>query len=100
MKITITNIKKGIRYLKHYGFREFLIRLEEKREAEAIPYADWYEKAKATDAELAKQRRVSDAWEHAPKISILVPLYQTPERFLRELLDSVKSIKKIMIYKN
>ena len=30
MKINATNIKKGLRYLKHYGFKEFLIRLEEK----------------------------------------------------------------------
>lgn len=28
-------------------------------------------------------------WEYSPKISILVPLYNTPERFLHELLDSV-----------
>lgn len=91
MKINITNIKKGIRYLKHYGLKEFLIRLEEKKEQEAIPYADWYEKMKVSDAELVKQRRISSAWEHAPKISILVPLYKTPECYLREVIESVQA---------
>ena len=31
MKINATNIKKGLRYLKHYGLKEFMIRLEEKQ---------------------------------------------------------------------
>ena len=34
MKITVSNVVKGVRYLKHYGFKEFLIRLQEKKEAE------------------------------------------------------------------
>ena len=38
MKINVTTIRKGIRYLKHYGWKEFLIRLQEKQEQEAIPY--------------------------------------------------------------
>ena len=36
MKINATNIKKGLRYLKHYGFKEFLIRLEEKKEQDLL----------------------------------------------------------------
>ena len=89
MKISAANIRKGLRYLKHYGFKEFLIRLEEKKEQEAVPYDEWYEKRKASDAELAEQKRRAEKWENKPKISIVIPLYRTPERFLRELIDSV-----------
>ena len=89
MKINTTNLIKGIRYLKHYGFKEFLIRLEEKKEQEAIPYGDWYEKMKVRDDELEKQKKECQKWENPPRISIVVPLYRTPERFLREMIESV-----------
>ena len=89
MKINVTTIRKGIRYLKHYGWKEFLIRLQEKQEQEAIPYNDWYEKVKPTEAELAEQRKISRKWKVGPKISIVVPLYNTPETFLREMIESV-----------
>ena len=58
MKINVTTIRKGIRYLKHYGWKEFLIRLQEKQEQEAIPYNDWYEKVKPTEAELAEMEQI------------------------------------------
>ena len=89
MKINVTTIRKGIRYLKHYGWKEFFIRLQEKQAQEAIPYNDWYEKIKPTEAELAEQRKISRKWKEAPKISIVVPLYNTPETFLREMIESV-----------
>ena len=43
-KITVQKVVKGFRYLKHYGWKEFIIRLQEKMEAENIPYEPWYEK--------------------------------------------------------
>ena len=91
MKINTTNIKKGLRYLKHYGFKEFLIRLEEKQEQEAVPYDEWYQKMKVTEQESDRQRKESRKWNNAPKISVVVPLYETPERFLREMIESVQA---------
>lgn len=44
MKITLSNIRKGCRYLKHYGWKEFKIRLSEKREPDNISYREWLEK--------------------------------------------------------
>lgn len=91
MKITISNIKKGMRYLRHYGMKEFLIRLQEKKEAERVPYEPWYENHKATEAELLRQRRESGRWKDAPRISIVVPLYCTKEAFLRQMIASVQA---------
>lgn len=91
MRITVAKIIKGIRYLKHYGFREFVIRLQEKMEAENVPYGPWYECHKATQEQLAKQRRKAYSWQEAPLISIVVPLYHTPERFLKEMIESVQN---------
>lgn len=93
MKITPKMIAKGIKYLKHYGFQEFLIRLKEKQQRDDIPYEPWYEKHKATVEQLNKQKKTAQRWiekqNQAPKISIVVPLYHTPERFLREMIASV-----------
>lgn len=91
MKITVQKVKKGIRYLKHYGFKEFIIRLQEKMEAENVPYEPWYERHKATEAALARQRKVSAGWKEAPCVSIVVPLYCTNEKFLREMIESVQA---------
>ncbi|MDD6057571.1 MAG: glycosyltransferase family 2 protein [Clostridiales bacterium] len=91
MKITVSKIIKGVRYLKHYGFREFLIRLKEKAEAEQVPYQPWYERHKADKEQLAAQRKKAAGWKDAPLISIVVPLYCTKEEFLREMIASVQA---------
>lgn len=91
MKITVSNVRKGVRYLKHYGLKEFMIRLQEKKEAESVPYEPWYEKHKATEEQLKRQRKESAKWTDAPVVSIVVPLYCTKETFLREMIASVQA---------
>ncbi len=91
MKITVQKVIKGVRYLKHYGFKEFIIRLQEKMEAENVPYEPWYENHKATEAQLRDQRKRAAGWKDAPMISIVVPLYCTKEAFLREMIESVQA---------
>ena len=90
-KITIQKVVKGLRYLKHYGWKEFVIRLQEKMEAENVPYEPWYEKHKAAADQLEKQKKQAEKWKDAPKISIVVPLYRTPETFLRGMIESVQA---------
>ncbi len=91
MQITVQKIIKGIRYMKHYGFREFVIRLQEKMEAEHVPYEPWYERHAATKETLNRQKKTSAGWKDAPVISIVVPLYRTKETFLREMIASVQA---------
>lgn len=91
MKITVQKVIKGLRYLRHYGFKEFVIRLQEKMEAENVPYEPWYERHKAGEDVLARQRRTAASWKNAPLVSIVVPLYCTNERFLREMIESVQA---------
>lgn len=80
-------IQKGLRYLKHYGVKEFWVRLHERFEPEEVPYGPWYEQYIPTREELEKQRKKK--WNHGPKISIIVPAYKTPEAFLRQMMDSL-----------
>lgn len=91
MKITVSKAVKGLRYLKHYGFREFFVRLQEKMEAEQVPYEPWYQKHRTGEDQLVKQRRKASGFQEAPLISIVVPLYRTKERFLLEMIASVQA---------
>ena len=80
-------IKKGYRYLKRHGMKQFLIRLTERFQQEDIDYETWFGLNKATEKELQEQRK--NPPEHGPLISIVVPVYRTPEIYLREMMESV-----------
>ena len=87
-KLSPYTIQKGWRYMKHYGIKGFWIRLHERFEPEEVPYGPWYEAYIPTEEELAAQRKKK--WSYAPKISIAVPAYKTPELFLRQLIQSLQ----------
>ena len=84
---SVEHIKKGYRYLKRHGFKQFLIRLIERFQSQDIDYETWFGLNKVPEGELERQKSV--VFEKPVKISIVVPLYQTPERFLREMIESV-----------
>lgn len=86
-KLSPYTVQKGLRYLKHYGLKEFWIRLHERFEPEEVPYGPWYEAYRPTEEKLEKQRKRK--FRNGPLISIVVPAYLTPERFLRQMLDSL-----------
>ena len=87
-KLSPYTLQKGFRYLKHYGPKEFWIRLHERFEPEEVPYGPWYEAYKPDEAVLEKQRKHKFA--DTPLISIAVPAYKTPGVFLRQMLQSVQ----------
>ncbi len=86
-KLSPYTVQKGLRYLKHYGIKEFWIRLHERFEPEEIPYGPWYEAYVPDEAVLQKQRKVK--FSQRPLISIVVPAYRTPVVFLRQMIDSL-----------
>lgn len=87
-KLSPYTVQKGFRYLKHYGPKEFWVRLHERFEPEEIPYGPWYEAYVPTQENLKKQRR--RRFSYAPLISIVVPAYRTPEKFLSQMIRSVQ----------
>ena len=81
------NIVKGCAYLKKNGAKKLISRLKKGVHVNGIPYSEWYEAHKVTEEELKKQRK--KVFEYQPKFSIIVPTYNTPIPFLREMIDSV-----------
>ena len=86
-KLNFYNVKKGIRYLQHFGSKEFFIRLSDRIEPEEVPYGPWFEANRATKEELEQQRGA--VWKRPVMISVVVPLYRTPEVYLRQMIESV-----------
>ena len=73
--------------MKHYGPKEFWIRLHERFEPEEVPYGPWYRAYIPTEETLETQRK--QKFDYSPLISIAVPAYQTPVEFLRQMIESL-----------
>ena len=86
-KMSLYRVKKGFVYLRYFGPKEFLIRLKERIRIQKIDYEKWYENHRRTEEELESQRQ--EVFAYAPLISIVVPVYQAPEEFLRQMILSV-----------
>lgn len=83
-------LKKGILSLKKEGVKEFFHKLKKyfKGNEEQKDYKKWIKKNKISQKELEEQSKKK--FDYQPKISIIVPLYNTPENYLKELIESVQ----------
>ena len=54
-----------------------------------VQYGKWIRRHLPSEREIAKQR--AEKWENMPLVSIVVPCYRTPEKYLRELVISVRA---------
>ena len=83
------NIKKAQNYYLRFGFSATIVRVIKKiTRYDYRMYMTWYKRNRPTDETLKQQRKRVFAYQ--PKISIVIPLYKTPERYLQELVQSVK----------
>ncbi len=81
--------KRGYRYAKNYGVGKLYFKARERLERNSLEknYQDWMfaERPSVREKELQRGHRFS----YSPLISVVVPLYRTPEMFLREMVESV-----------
>ncbi len=81
----------AVRFLKEVkksGFRRAAIKAYNKlTQKENQSYQKWFDAHKATPEQLAEQRKTVFAYQ--PKFSIAVPLFRTPEKYLKEMIQSV-----------
>jgi GT2 family glycosyltransferase len=63
---------------------------EELRHASQDPqYPEWFERHRATPADVIRQRRRCSQWDNRPLISIVTPVFRTPAAYLRAMIASV-----------
>jgi len=101
-------LRRGIRYWRAHGFRALLKRILERRnvkEKEASPHQDsrrgeipdinaqyliWLQQHALTPEYIQNIKEEQEKFAYKPKISILTPVYNTDERWLRKAIESVR----------
>ena len=79
-------------YFRKHGLRALFKKSVHKIQniQDDYDYNEWYKKVRITDEELAKQRESAADFAMQPTFSIVIPVYATPEKFLRRMLDSIR----------
>ncbi|MEG1945691.1 MAG: glycosyltransferase family 2 protein [Lachnospiraceae bacterium] len=101
-KTTVSAIRKGkntslnafqkfVAYYKRDGILSTLNRIKVKvfHQQDRLTYSNWLKKYQTTPEELAAQRTTQ--FPYQPQFSIVIPLYKTNHRYLKEMLDSICS---------
>lgn len=85
------NIKKVVNSTKKYGLKEtyYIVKgkLRGSKSVSGIDYNEWYREKLPSEIELQRQREYN--FEYKPKISIVVPTYNTKREFLIDMIESV-----------
>jgi GT2 family glycosyltransferase len=77
--------------LRHGGTRARALARLSRPLAEEAAYQDWIRRTEPRTEALAAQRREVESWEQPPLLSILMPVYSPPLRYLAAALDSVRA---------
>lgn len=84
-KFSIANLKKTAYYLKRNGFRKTLGAVAERLGGDGQPDYEWI----PVSSQVLEKQREEAAGFSGVKFSIVVPAYRTPERYLREMMESL-----------
>lgn len=87
-------LKRGYEYFRKHGVKQFVRRFQEKTGVVETEYPGWFREHRPSEAEFACQRAQKFSREYS--FSFIVPAYQTPEPYLRKLIESLRA----QTYKN
>ncbi len=81
--------KRGYHYVKSYGMTQLRRKVQERLYRNSLErgYQDWMIEARPAPSEKELQRE--HRFSREPLLSIVVPVYRTPEPFFREMAESV-----------
>ena len=94
--INKSNIRQGVHYLKEYGVRAVVKKIKDTLRDIIVQlfyqlwidkYQLWIVKNEPKERDLEKQRYIKFNWE--PRISIIVPTFNTPRQFLVDMIESI-----------
>ena len=83
-------VQKGMDYLQYNGVRAFMQKSLKKvvnTKDRSLPYSKWIQRHLPSPKDLEEQKKYQ--FLYRPKISIVIPLYRTPEKYLDAMIDSV-----------
>ena len=81
--------KRGYHYVKSYGMSKLYLKIRERMDRNLLEkdYQEWMISRRPAQSEKELQRE--HRFSREPLISVVVPVYRTPEGFLREMIESV-----------
>lgn len=89
------NLRRGYNYLKANGVKKSLLKLKNKIKRrkymsnQSVDYLDYVKNNKLSIRTIEKQR--SARFDYMPKISIVIPMYNTKFSYFVELIDSINN---------
>ena len=87
--MNMETVHVAMEFGKKHGLKALVLKSKHKLQGldNDYDYAEWYKLTEPTEEELAAQRK--QEFSYRPKFSIVVPVFKTPEKYLKELLDSI-----------
>ena len=85
--LSLKNLGKNLKRIARGGFRKFVYDVKMELNPNTTEYLYWMKAHQIKKKDLRAQARYSFAWQ--PRISIIIPVYNTPVPFLKDLLASV-----------
>ena len=82
--------KRAIDFLFKEGPLQFIKKARRKLKGISVDYdySEWYEYTKTTDEEIDRQR-TDNSFKFYPKFSIVIPIYDTEDKYLNLLFKSI-----------
>lgn len=82
-------LQSAMDFLMENGLKAFVIKSRHKLQGidSDYDYPEWVSLTKTTEEELAQQKET--VFDYMPRLSVVIPAYKTPERFLSAMLDSL-----------
>lgn len=90
-RMAVGSIKKSLIVWRRLGLKQLLLELSKPLER-GREYSEWIEAYDTlTDGDRKAIQNHIDRLEYRPLISVIMPVYNTPERWLRRAIESVRS---------
>lgn len=88
-QVNFMTLKRAMRYLKKHGVKQFARRLNQAAlpPASSVDYQEWFFDQRVTPAEIKEQEKTEFVYQ--PKISIIVATFNTKDRYLKDMIDTV-----------
>ena len=74
-------------FIKKYGWKEYKERVKNRFKASDEEYDEYHIAHAASEEELEKEK--THKFDYEPKVSVVVPTYKTPKKYLIEMIESV-----------
>lgn len=87
--MNMETVRVAVEFGKKHGLKALFLKSKHKLQGldNDYEYKEWYDLTKPDEEELRRQRQ--EKFPCSPLFSIVIPAYKTPEKYLREMMDSI-----------